>query len=153
MTVIRWTMKLFGVAVLAGIFTLCLNTIPNQIQSDLLDRASLLLEEKSMDWVVVSADGRDITLSGIAEDRLDTEIAIATVAAIPGVRIVKNNIYTPNSEGQNDADARGFRLSLAEPMYEPYAGVSSDSPNEAPDLTLPMVSRTTSIQYDIGGRN
>lgn len=142
MTILRWTMKLLGLALLAGIFTVCLNKVPQQIQADLRSHAELLLKEKNLDWVIVSIDGRDITLSGMADDNLGAESALNIVASISGVRVINNKILTPESESQENAGNRGFRLSLAEPSQRFGA-----------ELNLPMVSQPTSIQYDIAGRN
>ncbi|MGV6817703.1 MAG: hypothetical protein ACWA44_10610 [Thiotrichales bacterium] len=155
MTVLRWIMRLIGIAALAGIFALCLTTVPQQIQSDLLARAQLLLEEKNMDWVIVSIDGRDITLSGNAADSSDKDIVSKTIATIPGVRVINNRIYTPDSEKQKETDNRSFRLSLAEPADIPDASATQATRTSllGADVNVPISGQLTSIQYEIGGRN
>ncbi len=130
MTLTRWIMKLIGLIILAGIFTICLQTRPQQIQSDLLQKARNTLEENDFSWAMVSIDGRDVTLSGIAPDDVATELAINAVSRIPGVRVVNNEIYPANTSGsgsplRSPEPLQGLDLSLTEPTRAaPFPGAS-----------------------------
>ena len=59
-----------------------------RMQRDLEHRAAAALADSGAGWALVTADGRDLVLRGLAPDRAALERARATASAVPGVRRV-----------------------------------------------------------------
>lgn len=84
----RWIFKLTGYALLAAVFALCLYTIPPTIESEVLSNATHSLKRNGMDWVLISIDGRDITLSGSPPSEQAAVEAVELLRSTTGVRRV-----------------------------------------------------------------
>ena len=84
----RWIFKLTGYALLAAVFGLCLYTIPPTIESEVLNSAKHSLKNNGLDWVLISIDGRDITLSGVPPSDEAAASAVKLLRGTTGVRQV-----------------------------------------------------------------
>lgn len=84
----RWILKLTGYALLVAVFAFTLITVPPTIESDLLSRSQQALKGK--DWVLISIDGRDITLSGHPPDQQAANEVLQLLNEVEGIR----NLHT-----------------------------------------------------------
>ncbi len=85
----RWILKLTGYALLVAVFALCLYTIPPTIESEVLANAKQTLKSHGMGWVLVSIDGRDLTLSGSPPNNDAAAKAVNLLLDTTGVRQVE----------------------------------------------------------------
>lgn len=90
-TVLRWVRKWWPGLIPLGmlwIWAAWVNT--TAWEADLAGRATAALKGSVLDRTRVEADGRDLTLSADAFSEEDRQRALATVAAVPGTRLVQD---------------------------------------------------------------
>jgi OOP family OmpA-OmpF porin len=88
----RAIILLLGLFALALLIFLCVRKHTPVIQDDIQMRTSSVLSPAPTDWAKVMADGRNITLTGIAPTEALREKAAEMARAIPGVVSVDNQI-------------------------------------------------------------
>ena len=90
-TVLRWVRKWWPGLIPLGmlwIWAAWANTVA--WEADLAGRATAALKGSVLDRARVEADGRDLTLSADAFSEEGRQGALATVAAVPGTRLVQD---------------------------------------------------------------
>ncbi|MEM6616038.1 MAG: OmpA family protein [Pseudomonadota bacterium] len=83
----KWLWGLIPVS-LVGVVLLVRETTP--IENDLVERATALLQDAGQEWAELSADGRDLSLSGTAPTPEDLDQAMEIVGSTWGVRVVED---------------------------------------------------------------
>lgn len=83
---------ILGLLVLAILIWLCLRSHATDIQAELQGATSGALAEQNYSWANAAADGREITLTGIAPSLAAKEDAGRIAKDIHGVRTVTNNL-------------------------------------------------------------
>src|ERR1700744_6670795 len=86
-----WSRKWWpGVILLVAFWAIAAwtNTVP--LEADLAARSSAALKDVVLDKTNISVDGRDVTLAAEAFSQEGRKNALATVEAVPGVRLVND---------------------------------------------------------------
>ena len=128
-------MKKFLIAVLAlialsivGWFGVYQMKAPS-IQADIQKRVGEALDSNSLDWVSYEVDGRDVTLSGVASNKIMAQHASET-ANIYGLNSLSNNITVGEGESTDSIQATD---PLAAIDNQKEAVVETDSNVETPE--------------------
>ena len=105
------------VAVLAFLLlaVFCVRTRAPVIEANLQERAVTVIEKADLRWAEVVADGRNITVRGLAPSAQARDVAANSLAAISGVRRVDNEIQLPDEV---------FRPAIGSVAYETRITVS-----------------------------
>ena len=132
---------------LAAFVALCFFSVRNRapaIEADLTLRSSEALAGNSFAWASVTADGRDLTLHGVAPTGSDRARAVALVADVWGVR----KVYDRTGLADAAATAEAPTPETAEPgaaESEPLEPAASSCRQRLDDL---LAGR--SVRFDIG---
>jgi OOP family OmpA-OmpF porin len=89
---------LLGLVALGLCFWICISVGAPAIERDILARSGLALNESSMGWVQVSADGRDVVLEGSAPSAGARREAAALARGVWGVRVVEDRMGVSEPE-------------------------------------------------------
>lgn len=125
---------LLGLLALALLIWLCLRNHAPEIQAELQTATNGALTEQSYSWANATADGREITLTGIAPSLAAKEDAGRIAADIEGVRTVTNNleVLTAISPYVTQAKYDGSKLLLT--GHVPNEEARTSVVNEAENL-------------------
>jgi len=118
--------------------TLWLRAAP--IEADVAGRARAALGDAGLDWVRVSVDGRDVELTGLADDAAARRRAVSMVEPVWGVRSVTDAMTLP------PPPVPSFRVSvmqLPEPGEKSVAETSATQPTLTATLSGVAASRDT----------
>ena len=88
--ILRWGVP--ALVTVVGGTSLAISATSGDIAADLAARSSAALERTDVDWAKVSFDGRDAFLTGTVADQTMIDAAVATVAAVHGVRSVQAEV-------------------------------------------------------------
>jgi OOP family OmpA-OmpF porin len=96
----RWSSKWWpGVIPLAILWVLAAWATTVPMEADFIARAAAALKDSVLDQTTISAAGRDITLSAEAFSEEGRSDAVASVEAVPGVRLVNDStILVPEAK-------------------------------------------------------
>lgn len=135
----RWILKLTGYTLLAAVVALCLYTIPPTIESEVLANAKQALKSHDMGWVLVSIDGRDLTLSGSPPNDDAAAKAVNLLRSTTGVREVATTWAQKTSTDGWDAPPSSIDLATIDHQDgTSSAHLAADAMTEPPiTLTLP----------------
>jgi outer membrane protein OmpA-like peptidoglycan-associated protein len=89
---------LFGLVALGLCIWLGISMRAPAIEEDILARSSAALEERSMGWAQVSADGRDVILEGTAPSEGARREAATLARGVWGVRVVEDRMNVSEPE-------------------------------------------------------
>ena len=135
---------LFGLAILSLVLVFCTCSDSRRIETDLLARGQTELDSAGLDPELIQVDGRDVTLTGVVENTEARLAASAAVAALPGVRLLNNNLQTadtaaPSSEAEPEAATDEPRLLLELNEAEPSlsGNVDEATANLATEVLTP----------------
>jgi OOP family OmpA-OmpF porin len=142
-------MKKFLIAVLAlialsivGWFGVYQMKAPD-IQADIQKRVGEALDSNSLDWVTYEVDGRDVTLSGVASNKVMAQHAFET-ADIYGLNSLNNNITVGDSAGTDSIQATDPLVAVdnqAEAVEETVSdAVTAEPSDSATDVALQEVT-------------
>lgn len=114
------------------------------IEADIKKRSLESLESNNLGWVQVDVDGRDVTLSGMAQTERLREHAVAT-ADVYGVRQIEDKILVQSG------GAAGQAVSEPEEVETPEAEVVAEAPTEPekaekPNDALQAVAKEETVQ-------
>jgi len=84
---LRWLLGIIPILLLAGVAVVGER---DRIEKDLSERTRQTLNQAGLGWASVIFDGRDAVLTGLAAEEPDPGLAATTVAAMRGVRVVRN---------------------------------------------------------------
>jgi outer membrane protein OmpA-like peptidoglycan-associated protein len=85
---------ILGLLALVILCVLCLWCRAPAIEDDLRGKALLCVEDAGVDAGVLAVSGRDVTLEGTVASLSVGDAIEACIAAIPGIRVVNNNLQT-----------------------------------------------------------
>ncbi len=135
----RWILKLTGYTLLVAVFALCLYTIPPTIESEVLANAKQTLKSHGMAWVLVSIDGRDLSLSGTPPSDEAAAKAVGLLRNTTGVRRVETS--WSQESATNNQKSRPVAIDIATIDHSVTSDSASIVTNTAiehpPALTLP----------------
>jgi len=88
----KWIAIIAGVLLLWALFEFSAKTKAPEIQQDIQTRTAAAIADAGYDDVVVSADGRDVSLAGSVADEGAIVTATDTASGVRGVRLVSSNV-------------------------------------------------------------
>jgi len=94
----RTIILLVGLIALALLMFFCIRSHGPSIQGDIVSRTSNQLSGSPTEWAKVSADGRNVLLTGIAPTQQLREKAVGIASSVAGVVSVENQIVVASSE-------------------------------------------------------
>ncbi len=135
----RWILKLTGYTLLVAVFALCLYTIPPTIESEVLANAKQTLKSHGMEWVLVSIDGRDLSLSGTPPSDAAAAKVVSLLRNTTGVRRVETSWAQESSANNQKSRPVAIDIATIDHSVSPdSASITTDTAIEQPPaLTLP----------------
>ncbi len=109
---------LFGLVALGLCFWICISVRAPAIERDILARSGVALNESSMGWVQVSADGRDVVLEGSAPSAGASREAAALTRGVWGVRVVEDRMSVSEPEAPAEEPTAEVLESCQDQFYE-----------------------------------
>ncbi|NNF16433.1 MAG: OmpA family protein [Gammaproteobacteria bacterium] len=116
------------------------------VENELVTVSETALRQADMTWARVSADGRDLTLSGLAPSTQLKNQAARIVADVAGVRTVGNNLLIARA-GANELDA----AEVDRRAREMLADIEDTAPVFATDLPYELHLQITAGVLTISG--
>ena len=95
----RNTIIMIGLTGFLLLFMLSLQFGGEKIEQDLTNRAAALLEKNNLGWVELTADGREILLTGVAPDQSTGQRAVSLIRTLEGVGGVKKKFSYNSAVG------------------------------------------------------
>lgn len=134
---------IIAVLALALVIFAATRLYPPAIEADLISRTTAALAEAGLDFADVTADGRDVRLTGSAPTELARAQATRTAGAVDGVRRLENRLSV---KGFSSAPVAGSEDGAAggPPARGPESGTS------APETPRPEASEPVPEEPDAG---
>lgn len=88
----RGTVLIVGLACLAALVVFAATVFAPRIEADIGERTAQVLASAGKDFVEVSVDGRDVTVTGAAPSDTDREEVVSLANGLRGVRLVRDEM-------------------------------------------------------------
>ncbi len=145
----------FGAAAFVFLCVRCLSSHPAQIQADLGNKASGVLNAAALGWAEVTADGRDLRLSGAAPDAPAGLAAEKLLRGINGVRTVDNTVQLAMAAGPQARSAPQAvdptgSAQVSENLARAASSLASDPQLDSCQQELDALLRSRRIRFNAG---